>query len=131
MLQRNATLSPSAKMYVIEDSLHVGERRVVRGDRLLQALGARRQARKDGMLHVVSSHELVHGGHVALIPGLLMESADTHALLAELLCASGSQSGRLVRIFNFGEHFSTAQPPSWRLVRPPSPSAHRNSGASP
>src|SRR5215218_7278362 len=76
MLQRNATLSPSAKMYVIEDSLHVGERRVVRGDRLLQALGARRQARKDGMLHVVSSHELVHGGHVALIPGLLMESAD-------------------------------------------------------
>jgi hypothetical protein len=28
------------------------------------------------VLHVVGRHELVHGGHVALIPGLLKEFAD-------------------------------------------------------
>src|SRR5215208_7949819 len=75
VLQRYATLSPSAKM-TIYGGLQVGEGRAVGSDRLLQSLGARRQARRDGIIYIVNSHELVYGGHVALIPSLLMESAN-------------------------------------------------------
>jgi hypothetical protein len=61
---------------VIDGGLQVGEGRAVRGDRLLQALDARRQARRDRIIYVVSSHELVHSSHVVLIPGLFMESTN-------------------------------------------------------
>src|SRR5215212_6727154 len=60
---------------IVERHRKVGEGRAVGSDQLLHALSARRQGGRARVLEVVGSHELVHGGHVALAPRLLEEFA--------------------------------------------------------
>ena len=64
-LQRYATISPSPK---ISSRVIFRSGKAVRYEaiRCLKALGARWQRGRSRVLDVVSSHEFVHGGHVAL-----------------------------------------------------------------
>src|SRR5215218_10880724 len=113
VLQRYATLSPSAKMSsTVAFRSGNAERYVMMVCFKPSVPGGK--ARRDGIIYVVSSHELLHGSHVALIPGLLMESAnqsfvilfDRHRSLLLFLAYSLPLSGR------HHEHDATRRSPS-------------------